>query len=533
MARARSEPFAERMPARPSATTIPATIAADMSPTFTDPPDAKDAGDTSTRLKVLGTTDTRLRPAGAPSNSTGRTTGGHTAGQPSALRGPPAAAVPPTALEPGMVVKNRFLLEQKIGEGGMGVVFRARDVRNEKYGERVAIKFLGAHLEGDADALEALQHEVRRAHELAHPNIVSIYDFDQDGALSYIYMELLEGQGLDKLLRKTRPDALPFSEAWPIIAGAGAALSYAHARGIVHSDFKPGNVFLTNDHRVKVLDFAIARAIRRDANEFDASVLGGLTPAYASPEMALRLEPDPRDDVYALACVAYELLAGRHPFNGKPAHRAQHENLSPARIPGLSRTKMRALARGLSFTRGTRTPSVDAFLDDLGVKTVRRRRLTARVAAAAGIAAAAMAVVYWYSSAERCAANDADFLSAVAASGTPLERNIDASYRGPLLEQGQEYLASATAEFDPSLLSKGASSDAFHAFENVLRIDASNADARNGVLRIIDLYAQRAAALIAQGNAKGALDAAGYGLELHPRSCKLNSLKEKALALLD
>jgi len=346
-------------------------------------------------------------------------------------------------------------------------------------------------------------------------------------------MELLEGLGLDRLLRKIRPDRLPFAEAWPIIQGAGAALAYAHGKGLVHADFKPGNVFLTSDNRVKVLDFAIARAIRQDTNEFDASVLGGLTPAYASPEMALHLEPDPRDDVYALACVAYELLGGHHPFNGKAAHLAQHENLSPPKIPGLSRTKMRALARGLSFTRGTRTPSVDAFLDDLGIKTVRRRRVAARVAAVAAVAAAAMGVVYWASSAQRCAANDAEFLAAVAASGTPLERNIPAGYREPLLEQGQEYLTSAATGFDPALLSKGASSDAFHAFQNVLRIDAPNPDARAGIMRIIDLYAQRAAELMQQGDSKGAAQVAGYGLELHPRSCALNSLAEKARALLE
>jgi hypothetical protein len=194
---------------------------------------------------------------------------------------------------------------------------------------------------------------------------------------------------------------------------------------------------------------------------------------------------------------------------------------------------MRALERGLAFERSTRTSSVEAFLDDLGLKVERRRRVVQRGAAAAGVALAAIGAAYWYSSAERCATNDSDFLAAVAASGTPFERNINASYREPLLDQGQEYLASATAEFDATLLSKGASSDAFHAFQNVLRIDSSNADARSGIVKIIDLYARRATALASQGDAKGALEVAGYGLELHPRSCALNSIKEKALALLE
>jgi hypothetical protein len=285
-------------------------------------------------------------------------------------------------------------------------------------------------------------------------------------------------------------------------------------------------VFLTSDNRVKVLDFAIARAIRQDTNEFDASVLGGLTPAYASPEMALHLEPDPRDDVYGLACVAYELLGGRHPFNGKPAHLAQHENLSPAKIPGLSRTKMRALARGLSFTRGSRTPSVEAFLDDLGIKTVRRRRVARarpRCRRRGGRDGRGLLVLV-----RGAAANDAEFLAAVAASGTPIDRGADASYREPLLEQGQEYLTSAATRFDPALLSKGASSDAFHAFQSVLRIDAENPAARAGIMRIIDLYAARATELIQQGDSKGAAEVAGYGLELHRAAAAQVSRRRQA-----
>ena len=160
-----------------------------MSDRSADPPNGDDAGATSTRLRSPSQADTRLQTTGTRLHTAGS---GATTAPPSALRGPSAAATAHGA-RPGMVVKNRFLLEEKIGEGGMGVVFKARDVRNEKYGEWVAIKFLGAHLQDDADALEALQHEVRRAHELAHPNVVTIYDFDQDGALSYIYMDLLEG----------------------------------------------------------------------------------------------------------------------------------------------------------------------------------------------------------------------------------------------------------------------------------------------------------------------------------------------------
>src|SRR5690606_619510 len=141
------------------------------------------------------------------------------------------------------------------------------------------------------ESLKALQREARKAQNLAHPNIVTVYDFDRDGANVFMVMELLEGEPLDRFIRR-HASGLPFSEALPITAALCRSLGYAHRHGSVHSALKPGNAFVTRSGAIKVLDFGIARAAKHqdedasgDQTLFDAGTLGALTPAYASCEM--------------------------------------------------------------------------------------------------------------------------------------------------------------------------------------------------------------------------------------------------------
>jgi hypothetical protein len=279
-----------------------------------------------------------------------------------------------TPVAVGATLKERFVLDEIVGVGGMGTVYKGRDLLKVEARDKnpyVALKVLNEAFKKHPDAFIALQREASRQQKLAHPNIATVYDFDRSGGTIFLTMEYLEGQPLNSYLRReVRPrGGLPFSEAFPIIRGLGQALGYAHERDIVHSDFKPANCFLTNSGTVKVLDFGIARVIQgQDDSEktlFDPSSLGALTPAYASPEMLNGEEPDPRDDIYALACVAYELLAGRHPYDRKSASYAREHRLVPAPIRGLSRGQMRALSRALALTRSARTRSVAAFMDDL------------------------------------------------------------------------------------------------------------------------------------------------------------------------
>lgn len=281
---------------------------------------------------------------------------------------------------PGAVIKERFQLDEVLGVGGMGTVYKGRDLLKVEARDRnpyIALKVLNEDFKKHPDSFIALQREASRQQRLAHPNIATVYDFDRTGSTVFLTMELLEGIPLNKYIKKeVLPKAgLPLDQALPIIQGLGAALAYAHERQIVHSDFKPGNCFLTQDGAVKVLDFGIARAVKNpgqgegEKTLFDPGKLGALTPAYASAEMLEGQDPHPQDDIYALACVTYELLTGKHPFNKLPAHTARDNKLVPAPIKGLKRRQMKALAKGLAFSRADRSQNVQEFLDGLEGKS--------------------------------------------------------------------------------------------------------------------------------------------------------------------
>jgi predicted Ser/Thr protein kinase len=298
----------------------------------------------------------------------------------------------------GDTLNGRFMLEECVGFGGMGTVYKALDLRKLEASDRnpyIAIKVLNVQFQGHPKSLIALQREARKAQALAHPNIVAVYDFDRDGPMVYITMEYLSGKALSQLLRAPDFRSLPFNEAMKIVNGMGKALAYAHERGFVHCDFKPANVILTDTGGVKVIDFGIARVFQKaeesaDVTVFDPGSLGALTPAYASPEMLENREPDPRDDIYALGCITYELLTGRHPFNRLSATQARDAGLQPQRPPGLGHSQWRALRHALAFAREARTPSVTAFLHEIGAQDVWRRP---RVLIGAGAAAAVTFVV--------------------------------------------------------------------------------------------------------------------------------------------
>jgi serine/threonine protein kinase len=280
---------------------------------------------------------------------------------------------PTKTVAPGTLLKDRFVLEEIIGRGGMGTIYRARDVRKEEAQDRnpyVAVKVLNEDFRQHPEALKALQRESRKTQGLAHPNIATVFDFDRDGSVVFLVMELLEGVSLDRFIKSRVGRPLSRPEAMRIVEALCAALSHAHQKGLVHADFKPANAFRTHDGTIKVLDFGIARAIGRrphDAEQtmFDPASLGALTPCYASPEMLVGDPPDPRDDVYALACVAYELFCSRHPFDFTSSLLAERRGMKPARIPGLDAGIWRALVHGLAFSRTNRTASVDAFLSEL------------------------------------------------------------------------------------------------------------------------------------------------------------------------
>src|SRR5471030_1660009 len=315
--------------------------------------------------------------------------------------------------EVGDTLNGRFVLEECLGVGGMGTVYKALDLRKLEASDRrpyIAIKVLNLQFRGNPKSLIALQREAKKAQALGHRNIVTVYDFDRDGPVVYLTMEYLSGKPLSRILRAPEFKGMPYAEALPIFKGMANALAYAHERGFVHCDFKPANVFLTDTAEVKVIDFGIARVFQRpeeetDATIFDPGSLGALTPAYASPEMLEHREPDPRDDIYALGCTTYELLTGRHPFGRVPATQARSSGLKPQRPDGLGTRQWRALRTSLAFEREARMPTVTQFLQEFG--DTQKRSGMSGAAVKAAVSAAALAVVaaggYFYASSHRTA----------------------------------------------------------------------------------------------------------------------------------
>jgi len=292
-------------------------------------------------------------------------------------------------IQVGSVIKNRFVIDSELGKGGMGIVFQALDRRKEEARDSdpyVAIKILNEEFRSHPQALISLEREASKAQTLAHPNIITVFDFDRDGTTVYMTMELMRGESLSDRIKSYRRGGANREEAVPIIMEMAAGLAYAHKREIVHSDFKPGNVFLTDDDRVKVLDFGIARATKYGGvncdgeAEFDAGDLGALTPAYASLEMLDGEAPHPADDVYALAVTAYTLLFGEHPFNRLTAKEAYEKGLKPRPIKGLKRREWKAIENGLTFLREDRFQNADDFLRKFRGPTKVARSAAAAIA---------------------------------------------------------------------------------------------------------------------------------------------------------
>jgi TonB family protein len=323
---------------------------------------------------------TVFRPTSAPASKQNRNTGDTIIRPATASPSRVIQSTPPTAetesnwVDPdslaasgtvttGQLLGGRYLLERVLGEGGMGVVYMATD--QEVKGETFAIKVLKSEIRDQPESWGFLREEVRKTRALHHPNIAGVYSLNSDSTGIYMLMEYLEGKTLNALIDEDFGRGMPLMRAWPLINDIGAALAYAHDHSVIHSDLKPSNVIVTTSAKAKLLDFGIARAVRGGAGRFDPSVLGALTPSYASCEMLEGRPPDQSDDVYAFGCVIYEMLSGKHPFDQLSALEACAKGLRPSPIASLTSSQNQALAHALAFERADRTATVEALLSGL------------------------------------------------------------------------------------------------------------------------------------------------------------------------
>jgi eukaryotic-like serine/threonine-protein kinase len=260
---------------------------------------------------------------------------------------------------------GHYRIERKIGEGGMGVVYSARD---ERLARTIALKTLSAPAP-DETARQRLWREARAAASVNHPNVCQIYEIGEDAGRVFIAMELLEGEALAARLDR---GPLTAAEALPIGLGVLAALAALHARGIVHRDLKPSNVFLTS-HGVKLLDFGLAQPELAGGDVLAAGltrtgvVMG--TPRYMSPEQVAGEPVDLRSDLFAAGTILFEMLAGRPAFAGKSIvevlHATRYEQ-PPALTgsPGVTAID-RVIRRAMAKRPGERPVSADAMADEL------------------------------------------------------------------------------------------------------------------------------------------------------------------------
>ena len=240
------------------------------------------------------------------------TTGGPVAStggwsKPAPLEG--TGAISAGSLQTGYTLANRYEILQILGKGGMGAVYKARDVELDRM---VALKVIRPELASDPEILQRFKQEIILARDVTHRNVIRIFDLGQAEGIKFLSMEYVDGKDLTAILKEKGP--FPVEEAVEIMEQVCFALEEAHEAGVVHRDLKPQNIMIGPDGRVVVMDFGIARSVQVSGMTQTGSVLG--TPDYMSPEQVKGQQADARSDLFALGVIFFELVTGEKPYKG-------------------------------------------------------------------------------------------------------------------------------------------------------------------------------------------------------------------------
>lgn len=280
----------------------------------------------------------------------------------------------------GHILANRYTLIRLLGSGGMGRVFKALDWQRRDLPEpdrHVALKILREESGASSKLVADLRREFYCAQSLSHPSIVKVFELVQEGDVAFFTMELLSGELLSKRLKRTHPQPPSRQFAWSVIRDIGLGVAHAHSRHVVHGDLKPQNIMITRNGEVRILDFGASGSLRpltsESAHALQRDLVPAVTPAYTCCELLDGQRADPRDDLFALACLSYELLSGRHPFQGRSSVAARKELMVPPRPPDLTHRQWRMLQQGLAWRREDRAIEVSDWLANLGVEAAAGR----------------------------------------------------------------------------------------------------------------------------------------------------------------
>ncbi|HEX7719364.1 MAG TPA: serine/threonine-protein kinase [Woeseiaceae bacterium] len=397
-------------------------------------------------------------------------------------------------VSPGTLVVGRYEVLELVQHSGMGRVYKARDRQRERAGLEkpfVALKFASPASEDSIDTTSYLRQEFLKLSVLRHPNIVAAYDLDTHRGSDFIVLEWLQGETLAELLGRINSKRIALSKAQEIVASVAAALAHAHAASIVHGDIKPSNIFLTDEHAVKVLDFGSSG--NSSAGEGERS---WATRAYASCELLSSESAGPADDVFALGVTAYYLLSGERPYGELDALDAKEQGMQPEPLPEDAREHWPAIRAALQLDAADRPVDAGDFLarfeerPEAEPQEVFPRPIPVqRMAVAYGaLAAVVIAVTVWWS------------IPGAQQSPSPVD----------------DLLEKAAFALESDRLTGPGDDSALHYFRAVLAEDPSSAAASNGLDRIAETYLSGARTALAAEDFDGAVRSLAMAKDVQP-----------------
>ena len=417
-------------------------------------------------------------------------------------------------LEPGIRLNDRFEIVELVHSGGMGHVYKAIDRRRHPEGStqvHVAIKMLRESLSDRDEFHMVLEREASKAQSLSHPNIINIHDFDEHEGRFFLVMEWLEGESINTLLRRTGGQPLSPAFAWSVIEGAAAAIRHAHLNNVVHADINPSNIFITTTHDIKLLDFGVARCTN-DLHETTEDKALWVTQTYASPEVLSGLPPVFQDDIFSLGCIAYRMLAGKHPFGGSPSTVAKHSSLTVEPISGLPESDWNVLRRALAYSRSERPDTAAVFQRNepsagaarVGVNESRRSAALLRWGLPVAAAVAAALAVGWWLWPEASRTGDISETTQEVTEAATLEAppaEVSTQTDAALVD---ELLLAANQAVEGQRLVSPEGDNAREWYREMLVVEPENPEALRGLRLISDAFVERAETALESENPRAA-----------------------------